>query len=63
MTSKPKQTVDAFTFTLMWLLAMLFIGIPKELVTVKLVVFCLAVCAAFLCFVESQQKATLKEVN
>ena len=62
MTSKPKQTVDAFTFALMWVLAMLFIGIPKELVTVKLMVFCFAVFAAFLCIFETKQK-TLKEVN
>ena len=62
MTSKPKQTIDAFTFFLMWLLGMLFLRIPNEFAVAKLVSFCLVVFAAFLCFFVSRQK-TLKEVN
>jgi len=63
MTSKPKQQIDSFTFFLMWLSGMLFLRIPNDFLAAKLVSFCMVVCAAFLCFFESKQKATLKEVN
>ena len=63
MTSKPKQPIDSFTFFLMWLLGMLFLRIPNEFAVAKLLAFCLVVCAAFLCFFVSKQKAMLKEVN
>jgi len=55
-----KQQVDSFTMVLFWLMGMLFLRIPNDFLTGKLVSFSLVVGAAFLCFIASQQEKRLK---
>jgi len=56
-----KQQVDSFTMVLFWLMGMLFLRIPNDFLTGKLVSFSLVVGAAFLCFIASQQEKRLKK--
>jgi hypothetical protein len=50
------QHVDGFTFVLLWILGLLFMRIPNDFLTVKLICFSLIICGAALCFVASQPK-------
>jgi hypothetical protein len=50
-----KQQIDSLTFVLFYILGMLWLRIPSDFLSAKLVGFCLVVCAATVCFFASQE--------